>query len=135
MRAVQVNDLARNCKKICDEAFAGTPILVARPKKENVILISESTYLDLVKVQEETRLHELGKVEREGDAPDHDEAMNKKRIYKKIANISAGFEIDGMPLSTKDIEALERILSGKTTAEEEISKVINTYKTTGIIED
>ena len=35
----------------------------------------------------------------------------------------------------KDIEALERILSGETTAEEEIAKVVNTYKTTGIVED
>ena len=94
-----------------------------------------------MKAQEETRSannqHEL---EKDGDAPEakcsnREEAMNKKRIYKKIANIRAGFEIDGMPLSTKEIETLERILSGETTAEEEIAKAIHTYKTSGIIED
>ena len=86
LRAVQVNDLARNCKKICDEAFAGNPVIVARPKKENVVLISESAYLDLVKVQEEAHrayiLRELDKAEKEGDAHDaewfsREEAMEK----------------------------------------------------------
>ena len=74
MRAVQVNDLARNCKKICDEAFSGNPVIVARPKKENVVLISETAYLDLVKIQEEAQrayiLSELDKAEKEGDAPE-----------------------------------------------------------------
>ena len=73
MRAVQVNDLARNCKKICDEAFAGNPVIVARPKKENVVLISETAYLELTKFYEEAQrayiLNELGKAEKEGDAP------------------------------------------------------------------
>ena len=50
-----MNDLSRNCKKICDEAYAGNPIIVARPKKENVVLLSESAYLDLMKAYEESR--------------------------------------------------------------------------------
>ena len=74
MRAVQVNDLARNCKAICDEAFAGNPVIVARPKKENVVLISESSYLELMNFQEEAHrryiLQELEKAEKEGDAPE-----------------------------------------------------------------
>ena len=91
LRAVQVNDLARNCKKICDEAFAGNPVIVARPKKENVVLISESAYLDLLKVQEEAHrayiLHELDKAEKECDAPDA-EWFNREETIKKVKNRS-----------------------------------------------
>ena len=91
LRAVQVNDLARNCKKICDEAFAGNPVIVARPKKENVVLISESAYLALVKAQEEAHrayvLHELEKAEREGDAPGA-EWFNREEAMKKVKDRS-----------------------------------------------
>ena len=73
MRAIQVNDLARNCKKICDEVYAGNPVIVARPKKENVVLISEAAYAEFVKAQEEAQrayiLTELDKAEKEGEAP------------------------------------------------------------------
>jgi len=87
LRAVQVNDLARNCKKICDEAFAGNPVIVARPKKENVVLISESDYLNLIKAQEEAQrayiLHELEKAESEGDAPEA-EWFNREVAIKMV---------------------------------------------------
>jgi len=72
LRAVQVNDLARNCKKICDEVYAGNPVIVARPKKENIVLISEVAYTEFVKAQEEAQrayiLTELYNAEKEGDA-------------------------------------------------------------------
>ena len=73
MRDVQVNDLARNCKNICDEVFAGNPVIVARPRKENVVVVSEPEYLDLVKTKDEAHrayiLRELEKAELESDAP------------------------------------------------------------------
>ena len=84
LRAVQVNDLARNCKSICDEAFAGNPVIVARPKKQNVVLISETAYLELLKMQEEAHRayinDELEKAEKECDAPDAEWFDRKKAI-------------------------------------------------------
>jgi len=46
---------------------------VARPKKQNVVLISEAVYSELMKTHEEAQrayiLNELDKAEKEGDAP------------------------------------------------------------------
>lgn len=87
MRAVQVNDLARNCKAICDEAFSGNPIIVARPKKENVVLISEAAYSELIKAQEEAQrayiLSELETAEKESCAPDA-EWFSREEVMKMV---------------------------------------------------
>ena len=83
VRAVKVADLARNCKQICDEAFSGNPVIVSRPHNENVIVVAEAEYLDMVKTREllnrERILRELAEAEKEAADPNtkwlsHDEA-------------------------------------------------------------
>ena len=71
VKAINVIDLARNCKQICDEVFSGNPVVVSRPHNENVVVISEESYLDMVKAQELAyRSHVLLELERSEDEAD-----------------------------------------------------------------
>lgn len=44
MMAVRSIDLRTNLKAICDKVFSGEPMIISRPKNENVVLISEKQY-------------------------------------------------------------------------------------------
>ena len=86
VRAIKVADLARNCKQICDEVFSGSPVVVSRPHNENVVVVAESRYLDMIKALElAERSHimmELARSEDEANNPNtiwlsHDEAWQK----------------------------------------------------------
>ena len=61
--------------------------------------------------------------------------MTEKKMNEIIEHVKATFAIDGMKLSEGNIETGRRILSGKTTGDEEVARIINAYRTTGVIED
>ena len=74
MRAIRVVDLARNCKQVCDEAYLGNPVVISRPRNENVVMVAESEYINLSKAQEilhrEYILRELAESEVEANDPE-----------------------------------------------------------------
>lgn len=45
-------DFRTNLKNYMDTAFRGETVIVSRPKNENVVLVSESEYNDLIKERE-----------------------------------------------------------------------------------
>lgn len=51
MLAVKSMDIRDNFKDICDKVFKGEPVVVSRPKNENVVIISESEYNNMLKAK------------------------------------------------------------------------------------
>lgn len=49
MIATKPLDLRSNLKKYMDFAFKGEPVVIARPKNENVVMVSEKDYNELLK--------------------------------------------------------------------------------------
>ena len=49
MIATKPLDLRSNLKKYMDFAFNGEPVVIARPKNENVVILSEAEYNNLLK--------------------------------------------------------------------------------------
>lgn len=52
MIATKPLDLRSNLKKYMDFAFHGTPVVIARPKNENVVMLSEQEYNELAKAKQ-----------------------------------------------------------------------------------
>lgn len=51
MIATRPLDLRSNLKKYMDVAFHGEPVIISRPKNENVVLVSEEDYNNLIKIR------------------------------------------------------------------------------------
>lgn len=49
MIATKPLDLRSNLKKYMDLAFFGDPVVIARPKNQNVVMVSEQEYNELIK--------------------------------------------------------------------------------------
>ena len=52
MIATKPLDLRSNLKKYLDFAFHGNPVVIARPKNENVVMLSEQEYNELAKAKQ-----------------------------------------------------------------------------------
>lgn len=52
MIATKPLDLRTNLKKYMDFAFRGEPVVIARPKNENVVMLSEQEYNELAKAKQ-----------------------------------------------------------------------------------
>lgn len=53
MEAIRVMDLRNNLKNYCEKAFSGEPLLVYRPGKKNIVVISETEYNSLREVRKQ----------------------------------------------------------------------------------
>lgn len=51
MLAVKSMDLRDNFKALCDKVFGGETLIISRPKNENVVMISESEYNEMMKAK------------------------------------------------------------------------------------
>lgn len=51
MTTVKSMDVRNNFKQFCDAAFGGEVIVVSRCKNENVVIMSEKEYYELVKAK------------------------------------------------------------------------------------
>lgn len=51
MIATRPLDLRSNLKKYMDVAFHGEPVIISRPKNENVVMLSEEDYNNLIKAR------------------------------------------------------------------------------------
>ena len=49
MLAVKSMDLRENFKALCDKVFGGETLIVSRPKNENVVMMSEKEYNEIMK--------------------------------------------------------------------------------------
>ena len=60
MIATKPLDLRSNLKKYMDFAFHGNPVVIARPKNENVVMLSEQEYNELAKAKQNAEyLHRI----------------------------------------------------------------------------
>lgn len=51
MLAVKSMDVRDNFKALCDKVFNGETLIVSRPKNENIVMMSESKYNDMMKAK------------------------------------------------------------------------------------
>ena len=51
MLAVKSMDLRNNFKALCDKVFHGETLIVSRPKNENIVMMSEAEYNDIMKAK------------------------------------------------------------------------------------
>lgn len=51
MLAVKSMDVRDNFKALCDKVFAGETLIVSRPKNENIVMMSEAEYNNIMKVK------------------------------------------------------------------------------------
>ena len=51
MLAVKSMDVRDNFKAFCDKVFMGETLIVSRPKNENIVMMSESEYNELMKAK------------------------------------------------------------------------------------
>lgn len=51
MLAVKSMDVRENFKSLCDKVFRGETLIVSRPKNENIVMISEAEYNDIMKAK------------------------------------------------------------------------------------
>lgn len=49
MLAVKSMDVRDNFKTLCDKVFAGETLIISRPKNENVVMMSENEYNNIMK--------------------------------------------------------------------------------------
>ena len=49
MLAVKSMDVRDNFKSLCERVFNGETVVVSRPKNENVVILSEAEYNNLIK--------------------------------------------------------------------------------------
>lgn len=51
MVTIKSMDVRGNFKRFCDRACSGEALIISRPKNENVVLLSEEEYNDLLKMK------------------------------------------------------------------------------------
>ena len=49
MLAVKSMDVRENFKALCDKVFHGETLVVSRPKNENIVMMSENKYNEIMK--------------------------------------------------------------------------------------
>lgn len=55
MLAVKSSDVRDNFKKLCDKVFQGETLIISRPKNENIVMVSESEYNDMLKAKQNAK--------------------------------------------------------------------------------
>ena len=51
MLAVKSMDVRDNFKKLCDKVFKGEVLIISRPKNENIVMVSETEYNEMLKAK------------------------------------------------------------------------------------
>lgn len=51
MLAVKSMDVRENFKALCDKVFQGETLIISRPKNENVVMLSENEYNQMIKAK------------------------------------------------------------------------------------
>lgn len=51
MLVVKSMDVRDNFKNLCDKVFKGETLIISRPKNENIVMISESEYNEMMKAK------------------------------------------------------------------------------------
>ena len=51
MLAVKSMDVRDNFKSLCDKVFRGETLIISRPKNENVVMLSEAEYNEIMKAK------------------------------------------------------------------------------------
>ena len=51
MLAVKSMDVRDNFKKLCEKVFNGETLIISRPKNENIVMLSEAEYNEMMKAK------------------------------------------------------------------------------------
>ena len=56
MLAVKSMDVRDNFKSLCDKVFNGETLIISRPKNENIVMLSEAEYNEMMKAKRNAML-------------------------------------------------------------------------------
>ena len=59
MLAVKSMDVRDNFKSLCDKVFNGETLIISRPKNENIVMLSETEYNNLMKAKRNAEYLEM----------------------------------------------------------------------------
>ena len=82
-------DISKEQKKYFSIAYQGEPVIVSRPRNENVVVISEDEYNRLMTLGRLSAYHE-GLI---GEVSDVTEDCNTSKTKKRIIGIAEGIEL------------------------------------------
>ena len=68
MLAVKSMDVRDNFKSLCDKVFHGETLIISRPKNENIVMLSEAKYNEMMKAKRNEYLAMLDKSMAEAEA-------------------------------------------------------------------
>ena len=51
MLVVKSMDVRENFKSLCDKVFRGETLIISRPKNENIVMLSETEYKEIIKAK------------------------------------------------------------------------------------
>ena len=98
MIATKALDLRSNLKKYMDYAFRGEPVVIARPKNENVVIVSEKEYNELQKAKKNAEY--LAKLDKS-----YEELKSGRTITLSMEELEA--------MEADDYKPIEKILAFK----------------------
>ena len=68
MLAVKSMDVRDNFKSLCDKVFNGETLIISRPKNENIVMLSEAKYNEMMKAKRNAEYPMLDKSMAEAEA-------------------------------------------------------------------
>ena len=88
MLAVKSMDVRDNFKSLCDKVFRGETLIISRPKNENVVMLSEAEYNEMMKAKRNADY--LAMIDKSmAEAED-------KKIVKRINELIKSIDRDGL---------------------------------------
>jgi antitoxin YefM len=101
MLAVKSMDVRDNFKSLCDRVYQGETLIVSRPKNENIVMISEYEYNEMLKNQRNTQY--LAKVDKSM------EQLEQGKTITLSMNELEAMESEEWKPSPKVIEFMEKM--------------------------
>jgi antitoxin YefM len=101
MLAVKSMDVRDNFKSLCDRVYQGETLIVSRPKNENIVMISEYEYNEMLKNQRNTQY--LAKVDKSM------EQLEQGKTITLSMNELEAMESEEWKPSQKVIEFMEKM--------------------------
>ena len=106
MLAVKSMDVRENFKALCDKVFRGETLIVSRPKNENIVMMSESEYNEIMKAKRNAEYlamldKSMAEAEAGGFTPTAwqqytDWQKEDKKIVKRINELIKSIDRDGL---------------------------------------
>ena len=86
MLAVKSMDVRGHFKEWCDKVFSGETLIISRPKNENIVMISETEYNEMMRIKRNVEY--LTRIDKSYHAEDTMKSDIENRLKKEKNNVS-----------------------------------------------